>query len=47
MPRHQAGGSNDLSQVALYIDGVNVVAITHAAADMIGFDGVNIWGSNS
>jgi hypothetical protein len=35
------GGSNDLTQVALYIDGVNVVAITYAAADNIGFDGVN------
>src|SRR5262245_18110985 len=35
------GGSNDITQVALFIDGVNVVAITYAAADNIGMDGVN------
>jgi hypothetical protein len=35
------GGSNDLSQVALYIDGSNVVAITYVAAGNIGLDGQN------
>lgn len=35
------GGSNDITQVALFIDGVNVVAITHAAADNIGMDEQN------
>ena len=35
------GGSNDFSQVALFIDGVNVVATTYAGADNIGLDGVN------
>jgi len=35
------GGTNNISQVALYIDGVNVVAITYAAADTIGLDEQN------
>ena len=35
------GGSNDITQVALYIDGSNVVAITYAAADNIGLDDQN------
>jgi hypothetical protein len=35
------GGSNDLSQVALFIDGVNVIAITFAGADTIGMDALN------
>ena len=35
------GGSNHITQVALYIDGVNVVAITYAAADNIGLDEQN------
>jgi len=35
------GGSNDISQVALFIDGRNVVAVTYAGADNIGLDGQN------
>jgi hypothetical protein len=35
------GGSNNITQVALFIDGVNVVAITFAAADNIGLDEQN------
>src|SRR5690349_11031646 len=35
------GGSNDLTQVALYIDGSNVVAVTYAAADNVGLDEQN------
>jgi len=30
------GGSNDIAQVALFIDGKNVVAITYAAAGNVG-----------
>ena len=35
------GGSNDITQVALYIDGENVVALTFAAANNLGFDQSN------
>jgi hypothetical protein len=35
------GGTNNITQVALYIDGSNVVAITFAAADNIGLDEQN------
>jgi hypothetical protein len=35
------GGVNDLTQVALFIDGVNVTAITFIAADNIGLDEQN------
>jgi hypothetical protein len=35
------GGTNNLTQLALFIDGVNVVAITYAAADNIGLDEQN------
>ncbi|MEO8209394.1 MAG: hypothetical protein ABI840_02450 [bacterium] len=35
------GGVNDITQVALYIDGKNVVAITYAAARNIGLNKPN------
>lgn len=35
------GGSNDLTQAALFIDGKNVVAITYAAARNIGLNKPN------
>ena len=35
------GGANDLTQVALYIDGENVMALTFAEASNLGFDQVN------
>ena len=35
------GGINDLSQVALFIDGVNVVALTYSGADNLGLDETN------
>ena len=35
------GGSNDIAQVALFIDGQNVVAITYAAAGNIGLSEQN------
>jgi hypothetical protein len=35
------GGTNNICQVALYIDGANVVAVTYAAADNIGLDEQN------
>ncbi|MDQ3020547.1 MAG: hypothetical protein M3R36_08255 [Bacteroidota bacterium] len=35
------GGVNDITQVALYIDGKNVVAITYAAARNIGLNKSN------
>jgi len=35
------GGTNDITQVALYIDGVNVVALTYAGADNFGMDEQN------
>ena len=35
------GGANHLSQVALYIDGVNVVALTFLGADNAGLDQAN------
>lgn len=35
------GGSNDITQVALHIDGSNVVAITYAAAGNIGLSDQN------
>jgi len=38
------GGSNDLAQVALFIDGVNVVAITYAAASNVGLGEQNNFG---
>jgi|GEM_PF-6259155 len=38
------GGLNDLAQVALYIDGKNVVAITYAGADTFGLDVLNNFG---
>ena len=38
------GGLNDLSQVALYIDSKNVVAITYAGADTFGLDALNNFG---
>jgi hypothetical protein len=38
------GGSTDISQVALYIDGKNVVAITYAGADTFGLDVQNNFG---
>lgn len=35
------GGSNDLTQVALFIDGVNVVALTYAGARSAGLNRAN------